>query len=228
MRYQDFTITLNELQGDGYPVSALADSIGRVAAVLSHPGADLMAKLDALADLSPTSEDETVVRAAGEALFNWLVVEPVKTHLRLAWDRAQRDGAGLRLRLSIDALGDLRLALGDAARSRARSHLRDVSIHAPGALLRPGQPPARPGPTAGRPAPPPVAGAAGHGRPRPGPRAVGRRTGRRLLHHQPAGACARWYRQAHRPGRCAAHRRLRYRAFQRPRARSWMAAVMWR
>ena len=103
MRYQDFTITVNELQGDGYPVSAFADGIGRVAAVLPTPGADLMAKLAALADLAPTSEDEIVVRAAGEALFNWLVVEPVRTHLRLAWDRAQRDGEGLRFRLSIDA-----------------------------------------------------------------------------------------------------------------------------
>ncbi len=43
------------------------------------------------------------MRAAGEALFNWLVIEPVKTHLRLAWDRAQRDGQGLRLRLCIDS-----------------------------------------------------------------------------------------------------------------------------
>ena len=103
MRYQDFTITVNELQGDGYPVSAFADGIGRVAAALPTPGADLMAKLAALADLAPTSADEIVVRAAGEALFNWLVVEPVRTHLRLAWDRAQRDGEGLRFRLSIDA-----------------------------------------------------------------------------------------------------------------------------
>jgi hypothetical protein len=104
MRYQDFTVTINELQGDGYPVSALVEGIGRVAAVLPAPDNDLLAKLAALADLAPTSDDETVVRAAGEALFNWLVVEPVRTHLRLAWDRAQRDGAGLRLRLSIDAV----------------------------------------------------------------------------------------------------------------------------
>ena len=103
MRYQDFTVTINELQGDGYPVSALVEGIGRVAAVLPAPDNDLLAKLAALADLAPTSGDETVVRAAGEALFNWLVVEPVRTHLRLAWDRAQRDGEGLRLRLSIDA-----------------------------------------------------------------------------------------------------------------------------
>jgi hypothetical protein len=103
MRYQDFTLTINEFQGDGYPVAAVADGIGRVAAVLPPPGADLTARLAALADLPPSSEDETVVRAAGEALFNWLFVEPVRTHLRLAWDRAQRDGEGLRFRLSIDA-----------------------------------------------------------------------------------------------------------------------------
>lgn len=103
MQYQNFTITINERQGDGYPVSALADGVGRVAAVLHDPEEDLLGKLTALADLAPTNEDETVVRAAGEALFNWLVIEPVRTHLRLAWDRAQRTGEGLRLRLSIDA-----------------------------------------------------------------------------------------------------------------------------
>ena len=103
MRYQDFTITINELQGDGSPRLSVVDGTGRVAAVLPAPDNDLIAKLAALADLAPTSGDETVVRAAGEALFNWLVVEPVRTHLRLAWDRARRDGEGLRLRLSIDA-----------------------------------------------------------------------------------------------------------------------------
>lgn len=103
MRYQNFTLTINELQGDSYPVTALGDGIGRVTTMLPSPDADLTAKLAALADLAPTSEDETTVRTAGGALFQWLVVEPLKTHLRLAWDRAQRDGAGLRLRLSIDA-----------------------------------------------------------------------------------------------------------------------------
>jgi len=103
MQYQDFTITINELRGDGYPVSALADCIGRVATVLANPDGDLTPELAALANLSPTADGETIVRAAGEALFNWLLVEPLKTHLRLAWDRAQRNGQGLRLRLCIDS-----------------------------------------------------------------------------------------------------------------------------
>ena len=103
MQYRNFTITINEIQGDGYPVSALADSIGRVATVLTHPNDEFKTKLAALADLSPTADGETVVRAAGEALFNWLIIDPVKTHLRLAWDRAQQDGEGLRLRLCIDS-----------------------------------------------------------------------------------------------------------------------------
>ncbi len=103
MQYQNFTITINELQGDGYPTAALADGIGRVATVLAHPDDDLMTKLAALANLSPTADGETIVRAAGEALFSWLFVDPVRTHLRLAWDRAQQDGQGLRLRLCIDS-----------------------------------------------------------------------------------------------------------------------------
>jgi len=102
MQYQDFTITINELRGDGYPVSALAKDIGRAAAMLTAPDAGLTRKLAALADLSPTGDGEASMRAAGVDLFNWLFVEPLKTHLRLAWDRAQRDGQGLRLRLCID------------------------------------------------------------------------------------------------------------------------------
>ena len=62
MQYQDFTITINEPQGDGYPVSALADGIGRVATVLTHPDDELMTKLAALANLSPTADGETIVR----------------------------------------------------------------------------------------------------------------------------------------------------------------------
>jgi hypothetical protein len=105
MRYQDFTVTVNELRGDGYPVSALAKDIGRAAAVLAIPSTDLTTQLAALAGLSPTADSEASMRATGAALFNWLFVEPVKTHMRLAWDRAQRDGQGLRLRLCIDPAG---------------------------------------------------------------------------------------------------------------------------
>jgi len=103
MQYQDFTITINELRGHGYAVSVLAKSLGRVATVLANPDDALMTKLAALDNLAPASHGEAIVRAAGEALFHWLVVEPVKTHLRLAWDRAQRDEQGLRLRLCIDS-----------------------------------------------------------------------------------------------------------------------------
>ena len=103
MRYQNFTITINEFQGDGYPVSALNDGIGRVTTVLAPPGEDLTAKLAALAHPDQPADREGSVRAAGEGLFHWLVGEPIKTHLRLAWDRAHRDGEGLRLRLCIDS-----------------------------------------------------------------------------------------------------------------------------
>jgi hypothetical protein len=69
---------------------------------LPPAGAALEALLDRVAALPAGACDEATLRAAGEALFSWLLSGSLEDHLRLAWDRAARAGRGLRIRLSID------------------------------------------------------------------------------------------------------------------------------
>ncbi len=103
MRYQDFTITISEAQGGGYLVTAVSDEIGRAASEQRAPDPELQARLAAVAETAELDDTEGELRAAGEALFRWLTGGPIENHLRLAWDRADRCGCGLRLRLSVDA-----------------------------------------------------------------------------------------------------------------------------
>jgi len=58
--------------------------------------------LGSVAALPAGACNEVVLRAAGEALFNWLMCGSLKDHLRLAMDRAMQTGRGLRIRLCID------------------------------------------------------------------------------------------------------------------------------
>jgi len=102
MQYQDFTITINEFQGSGYPISAIADGIGRATTILPYPSDELRMRLDAVTDLPTATDSEAAMCQAGQALFRWLMTGPIESHLRVAWDRAQRVRQGLRLRLSID------------------------------------------------------------------------------------------------------------------------------
>ncbi len=98
----DFVITIADDAPAGYPVTAVATGMGRVSRTLSAPDdamADLLVRVAALA---PDQADETLLRAAGAALFDWLISGPLEVHLRIAWDRAERGRRGLRLRLSID------------------------------------------------------------------------------------------------------------------------------
>lgn len=103
MRYENLTLTIGEFSGVGYPVSAVADTTGRVSAVLPPPTADLRALLGRVAGAAILDGDEALAQQVGEALFGWIATGPVEGHLRVAWDRAERAGHGLRLRLSIDA-----------------------------------------------------------------------------------------------------------------------------
>lgn len=103
MHYSDFTITVSGLQGNEYSVSALCDRSGRVSAGLAQPTPALTSLLERVADLGPADDHNGIARAAGTALFNWAIPRPIESHLRIAWDHAQRDRSGLRLRLSIDA-----------------------------------------------------------------------------------------------------------------------------
>lgn len=103
MLYNDFTITITGRQKSGYSVSATADGVGRVAHGLPLPGAGLLESLAGAAQPSSTVDAETFLRSTGESLFRWATPGSVESHLRIAWDRADRQSRGLRIRLSIDA-----------------------------------------------------------------------------------------------------------------------------
>ncbi|MGC8782169.1 MAG: CHAT domain-containing protein [Anaerolineae bacterium] len=102
MQYNDFTITIAARQGNGYPASAMAEGVGRCATVLESPPAELVELIGRVDALSPVGRHDELLTAAGVALFRWLA-GPLETHLRVAWDRAEHEGRGLRIRLSIDA-----------------------------------------------------------------------------------------------------------------------------
>jgi hypothetical protein len=100
--YHDFALTITDSQGGGYPVSAVAQALGRVSHTvppLDRGLAELLAQSGARTE---NGGGYDVAGKAGSALFRWLVAGPLETQLRLAWDRAARTGRGLRLRLSID------------------------------------------------------------------------------------------------------------------------------
>ena len=105
MQYQDFTLTITGSLEKGYTITVLDATGGRVSAALSLPDADLMAQIAAVGELSPQTDHEATLRTTGERLFRWAIQGALETHLRLAWDRAQRaqPQQGLRLRLCIDA-----------------------------------------------------------------------------------------------------------------------------
>jgi hypothetical protein len=101
--YNNYTITITERQAGGYPVSAMATDGGRVSATLPPTDADLARLLSQVALLPSRAGAEAILLEAGVGLFHWLMVAPLETHFRVAWDRAEQAGRGLRLRLTIDA-----------------------------------------------------------------------------------------------------------------------------
>lgn len=101
MVYNDYTVTISARQGTGYPVSAYAEGMGRHSAVLAAPPAELLRDL-AQVEAAPAGDGHgEILTAAGIGLFRWLASQ-LETHFRIAWDRAEHQGRGLRLRLSID------------------------------------------------------------------------------------------------------------------------------
>lgn len=101
MLYNDYTITISAQQGMGYPASAFAEGLGRHSVVLPRPPAELVQAIAQVDALSAGRGDGDLLTATGSGLFRWLA-GPLETHLRIAWDRAELQGRGLRLRLSID------------------------------------------------------------------------------------------------------------------------------
>lgn len=101
MQYSNYSITISARQGTGYPVSAVADGMGRVSGILPDPPTELTDLLAQVAALPPGDGNETLLVTAGVGLFRWLT-DPVETHLRVAWDRVEQQKSGLRVLLSID------------------------------------------------------------------------------------------------------------------------------
>ncbi len=101
MEYNDYTITVAAPLGAGYPVSVNAEGIGRSAALLPPPPAELVRLIAQVNDLPVGNGHSDILTMAGVALFRWLFGQ-LETHLRIAWDRAEHQGRGLRLRLSLD------------------------------------------------------------------------------------------------------------------------------
>lgn len=101
MRYEDFTLSVGERQPGGYALAAVASGIGRATAVLPLPPVALTSAL--ARTIAPTPAPPEVMRKAGTLLFDWAFPAPVRAHLRVAWDRAERAAMGLRIRLTIDA-----------------------------------------------------------------------------------------------------------------------------
>ncbi len=80
-------------------MTALAAGLGRANALLPPPP---VALTTALGRATGRQTDAAELTKAGGLLFEWAFPSPIRTQLRVAWDRAERAGEGLRLRLSID------------------------------------------------------------------------------------------------------------------------------
>jgi hypothetical protein len=102
MLYDDFTITMTAQVSAGYPVSAVAQRLGRVSTVLPPLPSSVVNIVGQIAGPAAPGNAGNLCRSAGVELYRWLLTEPLGTQLRLAWDRAAQAGHGVRLRLSID------------------------------------------------------------------------------------------------------------------------------
>ncbi len=102
MGYKDFAVIVAAQQGNGYPVSVVAEDLGRVSGTMPLLDAELASLLQRAASQSLGDADEALVRRCGTALFRWLFSAPLETQLRLALDRAARTSSSVRIRLSID------------------------------------------------------------------------------------------------------------------------------
>lgn len=101
MRFADFTLSIGERQPQGYGISAAASGLGRVSATLPPPPVSLTTALNRAS--AAKAPPRAALAQAGGLLFDYAFPAAIRAHLRVAWDRAERGGEGLRLRLSIDA-----------------------------------------------------------------------------------------------------------------------------
>ena len=92
MRFADFTLTIGERPAGGYAATALATGLGRVAAPLPPPPVALTAALTRAAGRQAARQ--TPSPRPARMLFDWAFPPPIRTQLRVAWDRAERAGDG--------------------------------------------------------------------------------------------------------------------------------------
>ena len=103
MLYNDYAITVTGRQAAGYPVTVAAPELGRASDTLPPPDPTMTAMLyQEMAGQVTGEGNGGRAHTAGVILFQWLMAGSLETHLRVAWDRAERTGRGLRIRLSID------------------------------------------------------------------------------------------------------------------------------
>ena len=103
MLYNDFAITINKRSGAGYPITIVAQGLGRITGKIALTSGTLKSLLAEVTAEDSDGNRAALARKAGIALFQWLLTGPAESHLRVAWDRAEQIGHGLRLRLSIDS-----------------------------------------------------------------------------------------------------------------------------
>ncbi len=99
MRFADFTLTIGDRGAGGFTATALATGLGRASAALPPPPVGLTAALARAAGRKAAAEALT---KAGALLFEWAFPPSIRTQLRLALDRTQQAGEGLRLRLAVE------------------------------------------------------------------------------------------------------------------------------
>ena len=131
MRFADFTLTVGERQPNGYAVAAVASGLGRVAATLPPPPVALTSAINKTT--GSAAPPAGALAKAGGILFDWAFPTAIRAHLRVAWDRAERAGDGLRLRLSIDA-PELAAWPWELLRDTERDYVFATSVSTP--LLR--------------------------------------------------------------------------------------------
>ncbi len=128
MRYHDFTLTITEHEKQGYDLTATSSETGRVSVVLPLPPPELKTRLGRVSEVLHGGAADEAARTAGETLFRWVAPGPVESHLRVAWDRAQRSRAGLRIRLSIDP-PEIAAWPWELLRDPARGHVFATTRH---------------------------------------------------------------------------------------------------
>ncbi len=100
--YHDFVVSILGCRENGYSVSAVDHAQSHATGALPPSALSLQQQLVTLTRLTTGEASESLLRAAGVALFRYLFAGPIEIHLRSAWDSAVQSGKGLRLKLCVE------------------------------------------------------------------------------------------------------------------------------